>query len=140
MEPTIPVQTGPLTTAVQGGDCSSKAAQGTCCSITLANTLSRVESLRPLQLQRQSQSTRSHHGRPPQLSLGTPVWLLKASLWSSYTQAFGSQTWVPFGLALLGYLFYMQSNSLVCTPLPPEVVFYRGSLSTVLAQNLLQKN
>lgn len=42
---------------------------------------------------------------------------LQASLWPFHTQALGSQTWVPFGLVLLGRLFYMQHKSLVSTPL-----------------------
>lgn len=78
-----------------------------------------------------SQSPGPHHCRPPQLSLGAAVWLLQVPLWSFHTQAFGSETWVAFCLVLLGCLLFMQNKSMVCTLLPPDVVAYRGSLSTV---------
>lgn len=84
-----------------------------------------------------SQSPGPHHCRPPQLSLGAAVWLPQAALRPLHTRAFGSLTWVPFAL-LLGCLFFMQNKYLVCTVLSPDVVTYRGSLSTVLVHKLLR--
>lgn len=48
------------------------------------------------------------------------VGLPQAFLWPFHTQAFCSQTWVLFGLVLLGSLFYTQNKPLACTPLPPR--------------------
>lgn len=120
---TLTLRTGAASTPVQGGGCSSRVAHRAWCSAPPANAARGDERQRPLEPQ-----------PPPRPGPRvTPRPAFPALLGEGGCNPPDLSALLPFVLALLGCLFYLQNKSGLHSTVPSTVT-YSASLSTLLIE------